>query len=161
MVSTAMEVFDEIMLGANQIDRKREDVQVTAEDLLEVPQGAITEKGLRTNISVGIQYTEAWLRGRGAVPINNLMEDAATAEISRAQAWQWLHHDGKLDDGREITEELFKTLLVDELEKIKDTIGEELYQSGKFDIASELFETLTLNREFEDFLTLPGYERLN
>jgi malate synthase len=161
MVSTAMEVFDEIMFGANQIDRKREDVEVTDKDLLEVPEGAITEKGLRTNISVGIQYTEAWLRGRGAVPINNLMEDAATAEISRAQAWQWLHHEnGKLDDGRAVTEELFKTLLVDELEKIKDTIGAELYYSGKFDQASELFETLTLDRDFEDFLTLPGYERL-
>ena len=92
LVPVALGAFDERMPTANQIDRKREDVQVTAEDLLRVPEGTITEEGLRTNISVGIQYIEAWLRGFGAVAINNLMEDAATAEISRAQVWQWIRH---------------------------------------------------------------------
>lgn len=161
LVPVAMDVFNEIMKGANQIDKKREDVHVSAKDLLEVPKGAITEKGLRTNISVGIQYIESWLRGRGAVPINNLMEDAATAEISRAQAWQWLHQDnGVLEDGRKVTSELFKELLAQEVGKIKATLGTELYESGKFELASDLFETLTLSSEFEDFLTLPGYEKL-
>ncbi len=101
LVPVALAVFNEVMPSPNQIDRARDDVQVTAAELIAVPEGPITEKGLRTNISVGIQYIEAWLRGMGAVPINNLMEDAATAEISRAQVWQWIHHErGVLSDGR-------------------------------------------------------------
>ena len=108
MVSTAKEVFDLLVEKPNQIHRKREDVHVTAKDLLEVPEGTITEEGLRTNINVGIQYIASWLSGRGAAPINNLMEDAATAEISRAQVWQWIRHPkGILEDGRKITKELF------------------------------------------------------
>ena len=110
LVAVAMEVFDEHMPGANQLDRLREDVHVTAADLLAVPDGPITEAGLRTNISVGVRYLESWLRGNGCVPIFNLMEDAATAEISRAQIWQWIRHPaGVLDDGRKITAELFRS----------------------------------------------------
>jgi malate synthase len=162
LVPVAMEVFNEVMTTPNQIDKKREDVQVTAADLLAVPEGAITENGLRTNISVGIQYIEAWLRGYGAVPIFNLMEDAATAEISRAQVWQWIRHPkGILDDGRKVTAELFKQLLAEELEKIKNTMGEERYHSGKYQLASELFSKLILDDEFENFLTLPGYKYIN
>jgi malate synthase len=161
LVPVAMEVFNEIMPTPNQIDKKREDVQVTAADLLAVPEGAITEEGLRINISVGIQYIEAWLGGSGAVPIFNLMEDAATAEISRAQVWQWIRHPkGILDDGRKVTVQLFEQLLDEELLKIKEMVGEDRYYSGKYQLASELFSKLILNDEFENFLTLPGYKYL-
>ncbi|TCS84223.1 malate synthase A [Tepidibacillus fermentans] len=162
LVPVAMEVFNKYMPKQNQIEKKREDVQIEAHHLLEVPEGVITEQGLRTNISVGIQYIESWLRGKGAAPIYNLMEDAATAEISRAQVWQWIHNpNGYLDDGRKVTKELFQTVLVEELEKIKREIGEATYQKGRFKEASELFERLSLQEEFEEFLTIPGYEYLN
>lgn len=162
LVPVALEVFDRIMPQANQVDKKREDVQVTAAQLLEVPQGTITEAGLRNNISVGVQYTEAWLRGSGAVPIFNLMEDAATAEIARTQVWQWLHHPkGILEDGRKVTVELFNQLLAEELQKIKQTIGEERYNNGKFELATQLFVKMSTSDDFADFLTLPGYEYLN
>lgn len=162
LVPVALEVFDRIMPQPNQVDKKREDVQVTAAELLEVPHGTITEAGLRNNISVGVQYTEAWLRGSGAVPIFNLMEDAATAEISRTQVWQWLHHPkGILEDGRKVTTELFNQLLAEELQKIKETIGEERYKNGKFELATELFVKMTTSDDFADFLTLPGYEYLD
>lgn len=162
LVPVAMEVFDRLMPTPNQVDNKREDVQVTAAELIEVPQGPITEAGLRTNVSVGIQYIEAWLGGSGAVPIFNLMEDAATAEISRAQVWQWIRHPkGVLDDGRKVTVELFKQILEEELQKIKESVGEERYNSGKYQQASELFSKLTISDEFEDFLTLPGYAYLD
>ncbi len=161
LVSVALDVFNEWMKTPNQIDRKREDVTVTAAQLLEVPQGPITEAGLRTNISVGIQYIEAWLRGSGAVPIFNLMEDAATAEISRAQVWQWIHHPkGILEDGRNVTLELFDKLLHEELEKIENTINAQTFSQGKFEEATELFRTLSLSDEFIDFLTVPGYQKL-
>ncbi|MFV9509692.1 malate synthase A [Tepidibacillus sp. LV47] len=162
LVPVAMEVFNKYMPKKNQIEKKREDVKIEAHHLLEVPEGAITEKGLRTNISVGIQYIESWLRGKGAAPIYHLMEDAATAEISRAQVWQWIHNpNGILNDGRKVTKEMFKTIMAEELEKIKEEIGEEKYQSGRFTEASELFEKLSLQDEFEEFLTIPGYEYLN
>jgi malate synthase len=162
LVPVAKDIFDKHMVGQNQIDKKRGDVNVSAEDLLRVPEGTITEEGLRNNVSVGIQYIEAWLRGYGAVGINHLMEDAATAEISRAQVWQWIRHPkGRLEDGREVTEELFRQVLKEELEKIKATIGEERFKQEKFDEASELFSELTLQDEFVEFLTLPGYERLD
>jgi malate synthase len=162
LVPVALEVFDRIMPQSNQVDNKRDDVQVTAAQLLEVPQGTISEAGLRNNISVGVQYTEAWLRGSGAVPIFNLMEDAATAEISRTQLWQWLHHPkGILEDGRKVTVELFNQLLAEELQKIKQTIGEDRYNNGKFETATELFAKMTTSDDFVDFLTLPGYEYLN
>ena len=161
LVPVAMEVFDRIMPQPNQIDRKREDVVVTATDLLEVPQGAITETGLRLNISVGIQYLESWLGGQGAVPINNLMEDAATAEISRAQVWQWIRHPrGVLSDGRKVTVELFHELAADELAKIRQRWGEAEYAKRRFDEASKLFDNLTTDDQFVEFLTLPGYSLL-
>ncbi|WP_126427175.1 malate synthase A [Brevibacillus marinus] len=162
LVPVAMAVFDELMPTPNQVARKRDDVQVTAADLLAVPQGTITEAGLRNNISVGIQYIEAWLNGSGAVPIFNLMEDAATAEISRAQVWQWLHHPkGILEDGRKVTQELVQQLVEEELAKIRQTVGEERYQQGKYQLATELFTSLSFADDFSEFLTLPGYKFLD
>jgi malate synthase len=161
LVPIAMDVFNDIMKTPNQVFKKLDEVQITAEDLLEIPRGAITEAGLRLNISVGIQYLEAWLKGSGAVPINNLMEDAATAEISRAQVWQWIRHPkGILEDGRKITVELFERILQEEMQCIKDAIGEDSYASSKFRLASELFAQMTVSQQFEDFLTLPGYNYL-
>jgi malate synthase len=161
LVPVAMEVFNRIMPTPNQIDKKRDDVQVTAEDLLAVPEGQITEAGLRTNISVGVQYIEAWLRGSGAVPIHNLMEDAATAEISRAQVWQWIRHPkGVLADGRKVTIELVQQFLLEELSGIKETIGVDTYNAGSFAEASKLFEELVTSDQFEEFLTIPGYNLL-
>src|ERR1700730_7002008 len=163
LVPVALEAFDAVMKTPNQIDRKREDVQVTTKDLLQFgPEEPITERGLRTNVSVGVQYLEAWLRGSGAVPIFNLMEDAATAEISRAQVWQWIRHPrGALTDGRKVTKELFRSVLSEELEKIKTHLGAERYAKGKFDIARALFDKITTDDDFVEFLTLPGYEKLD
>lgn len=162
LVPVALEVFNRVMPQPNQIDRKREDVNVTAADLLKFAEGPITEQGLRTNISVAIQYMEAWLRGQGAVPIFNLMEDAATAEISRSQVWQWIRHpQGQLDDGRKVTAELVHQLTDEELEKIKAMVGEQQFASGKYNEARELFDQLTTSEEFIEFLTLPGYERID
>ena len=162
LVPVALAVFNEVMPAPNQIDRTRDDVQVTAADLLAVPEGPITEQGLRTNISVGIQYIEAWLRGMGAVPINNLMEDAATAEISRAQVWQWIHHErGVLRDGRRVTAQLCRELLAEELARISAQIGAERYVAGRFKEASDLFLSLVEAEQFEEFLTLPGYRLLD
>ena len=124
LVAVAREVFDSQMPAPNQIDRKREDVKVAAGDLLDIPKGAITEKGVRTNINVALQYLEAWLRGVGCVPIYNLMEDAATAEISRAQLWQWIRHGATLADGRRMTRELYASLVPEELEKIRALVGD-------------------------------------
>ncbi|GGN61637.1 malate synthase A [Oceanobacillus indicireducens] len=161
MVELVKEVFDEIMPTPNQLHRKREDVEVTAEDLVQLPDGEITEEGLRTNVSVGIQYTAAWLSGRGAVPINHLMEDAATAEISRAQVWQWIRcPKGVLSDGRKVTFELVDKILQEELEKIKGQIGEAAYEQGNFAEAAEIFDSLVKEDEFAEFLTLPAYKQL-
>ena len=138
-----MEVFNHIMKTPNQIFRKREEIHVTEKDLLEVPVGTITEEGLRMNISVGIQYIASWLSGRGAAPIYNLMEDAATAEISRAQVWQWIRHEGgKLNDGRNITFELMEELKEEELAKIEREIGKEAFKKGRFQEATTLFTNL-------------------
>ncbi|MEE3953741.1 malate synthase A [Peribacillus frigoritolerans] len=162
MVSTAKEVFDLLVPKPNQIFRKREDVHVTAQELLAVPEGTITEAGLRTNINVGIQYIASWLSGRGAAPINNLMEDAATAEISRAQVWQWIRHPkGILEDGRKITEELFHQIKEEELAVIKSEVGEETFKSGKFEESTKLFEQLIEADDFADFLTNAAYEKLS
>jgi malate synthase len=163
LVPVALEAFDAVMKTPNQIDREREDVKMTAKDLLEFgPKEPITERGLRTNISVGVQYLEAWLRGSGAVPIFNLMEDAATAEISRAQVWQWIRSPkGKLDDGRKVTKELFHQILTEELQKIRTSVGEERFRKGRYDEATKLFSDLTTSDTYVDFLTLPGYELLS
>lgn len=160
LVPVAMEVFDRLMPTPNQVDKKRDDVNVTAADLLAVPEGTITEAGLRNNISVGVQYIAAWLNGSGAVPIFNLMEDAATAEIARAQVWQWIRHPkGVLNDGRKVTEELVRSLLEEELTKIETNSGDE--RKDTFQKASELFANLAFADEFCEFLTLPGYAYLD
>lgn len=162
LVPVAMEVFNRLMREPNQIWYKREDVQVAASDLLAVPTGVITEEGVRTNISVGIQYIEAWLRGSGAVPIHHLMEDAATAEISRAQVWQWIRHpQGVLQDGRKVTEGLVKQWLTEELQALKTAMGQERYEVSKFPLAGQLFLQLVTEDDFEDFLTVPGYSYLS
>jgi malate synthase len=163
MVELATTVFDTLMKTPNQIDRKREDVSVVAADLIAFPngEGNISEAGLRTNISVAVQYIEAWLRGSGAVPIFNLMEDAATAEISRSQIWQWIRHPkGSLSDGRKVSVELFRTLLSEEVEKIKVMVGAENFASGQYKTASDLIDQISTSDDFVDFLTLPGYRLL-
>lgn len=161
LIQIAKEVFDRLMPEANQINNKRDDVNVTAEDLLEVPEGEITEKGLRHNINVAIQYLEAWLNGNGCVPIYNLMEDAATAEISRAQIWQWIHHEnGRLNDGRKVTLELYHKFAKEELEKVKNLVGEEKFKNGKYLTAMELMNKLTEDKKFDEFLTLIAYEKI-
>ena len=163
MVQLATDAFNAVMKTPNQIERKRDDVKVSAADLLDFsPNEPITEAGLRTNVSVGVQYLEAWLRGHGAVPLFNLMEDAATAEISRAQVWQWIRHPrGVLSDGRKVTKELFRGVLDQELAEIKRQVGENAYRKRKFGLARELFEGITTNDEFAEFLTLPGYQHLD
>lgn len=161
LVQLAMEIFDKEMPKPNQIQVKREDVKVTASDLLQVPKGEITEKGLRHNLDVGIQYLEAWLRGVGCVPIYNLMEDAATAEISRAQVWQWLKHGASLNDGKKVTLELVQKCMAEELEKIKTAIGVERFGKRKYQLASELFKKMLTSAEFPEFLTLVAYEHID
>lgn len=158
LVAVAMDVFNEHMPQANQVDRQREDVSVTAADLLNPSEGTVTEDGVRLNLKVGIQYLEAWLGGNGCVPLYNLMEDAATAEISRAQVWQWLHHNASLDDGRPVTPDLFGQLLEEEMDAIREEIGDERFNSGKFELAMQLFDTMIRDEEFADFLTLPAYQ---
>jgi malate synthase len=162
MVGLAKEVFDEYMPQPNQL-HKIPDVSPSAADLLEKPEGNITMDGFRNNISVGVQYLAAWLAGRGAVPVFNLMEDTATAEISRAQVWQWIHHErGILEDGTEVTEDLFREVLDEELEKIKTHIaGPERWEQDEFGKAAELFARISTDDEFVEFLTLPGYEYLD
>jgi malate synthase len=150
------------MKTPNQIARKREDVHVTAADLLQVPEGTITEGGLRNNISVSLQYLDSWLRGTGCVPINNLMEDAATVEISRAQIWQWIHHPkGILNDGRKVTVELFRQLMAEELAKIQAALGEQQYAQRRFDTASQILDQIISSDDFVEFLTLPAYQYLS
>jgi malate synthase len=161
LVPIAMEVFDRLMPQPNQLSVKRDDVHVTQADLIEVHKGKRTEEGLRENIRVGVQYLEAWLRGRGAVPIYNLMEDAATAEISRAQVWQWLHLKARLDDGREATPALFKEALKGEMERVKEEVGAKAYDGGRFQEAIKLFSDMSLADTFEEFLTLPAYRLID
>ncbi|MBT8372652.1 MAG: malate synthase, partial [Deltaproteobacteria bacterium] len=162
LVGIALEEFNKVMPGPNQIDKLRDDAAVTAADLLKLPAGKITEEGLRTNIDVGIQYMASWLSGLGCVPIYNLMEDAATAEISRTQVWQWIHHPkGILSDGRKVTLELFRTLMGEELQKIRGTVGEKHYANGNYEQAAQLFDEIISNEELEEFLTLRAYEYLD
>ena len=161
LVAVAREVFEAHMKGQNQLDRLREDVSVTAKDLLQTPQGTRTEDGLRLNIRVGIQYIEAWLRGNGCVPLYSLMEDAATAEISRAQVWQWLHHGVALEDGRRVTPELVGAVIDDEMKKIEGEIGADKFRAGRFEEARALFERISTAPALETFLTLPAYEALD
>ncbi|MGA7799373.1 MAG: malate synthase A [Gammaproteobacteria bacterium] len=159
LVPVAREVFDAHMAGPNQIERKREDVSVSPADLVRTPAGSRTEEGLRYNLRVGIRYLEAWLGGSGAVPIYHLMEDAATAEISRAQLWQWLHHHAEVGD-RPLDEHRLREALDEEMQQVRDEVGAERFDGGYFQQAAELFGHLCLNREFAEFLTLPAYEVL-
>ena len=155
LVPVAKEIFDRYMPQANQISVKREDVHISARDLLKVPAGEITEQGLHLNVDVGIQYLESWLRGNGCVPIYNLMEDAATAEISRAQVWQWLRHGARLSDGRSITRDMVSQVIAEEVGKLKSRSG-----GGKFDQAAQLFERMMVGGDFPDFMTLSAYGQL-
>jgi malate synthase len=164
LVETAMVEFDRV-LGAkkNQLDRMRPEVQTTADQLLDmrIPGATITEAGLRTNVSVGIQYVASWLRGTGAAAINNLMEDAATAEISRSQVWQWVHHGTKLAEGATVTRELVAKVRDEELAKIRTAVGDSSYAQGRYDDAASLFDEVALSKDFAEFLTIPGYARLD
>jgi len=162
LVEIAARAFDESMPDAHQIARKREDVSITAADLLTVPEGSITESGVRHNIDVGIQYMAAWLGGNGCVPIYHLMEDAATAEISRSQLWQWLHHPSvALDDGREITPTWLNSLFHEEIEKLRKSAGEARYAAGHYERARSIIEDIATKPEFTEFMTLVGYEFLD
>lgn len=162
LVGVAMEVFDAHMFSPNQIFRRHPELHISADDLLAVPQGDITPQGLHTNVAVGLRYLEAWLRGNGCVPIFNLMEDAATAEISRAQIWQWIRHPaGRFADGTKITAELVERVLRQELADLRASLGEDAYAQSKFDAAGELFLSISTAPEFVEFLTLPAYEQLD
>jgi malate synthase len=158
LVPVALQAFDKHMPTPNQIFRPRDDVHVSAGQLVAVPEGTITEAGLRGNISVGIQYLEAWLGGNGCVPLYNLMEDAATAEISRTQLWQWMKYGAKLDDGRVITPELYDELLPPIMARIEEEVGSERFKTGNYHQAADLFTRMSKSAEFEEFLTLPAYE---
>lgn len=162
LVSIAMDIFNANMPTANQINSKKKgDFTCTAADLVALPQGTITEEGLRMNINVGILYVESWLRGNGAAALYNLMEDAATAEISRTQVWQWLKVGAKLNDERTITLDLYNTLRNEEVQKIKEMVGAASYAAGRFTEAITLFDKLVTQNEFEEFLTLPAYQLIN
>jgi malate synthase len=161
LVPVCQEVFDRVLGDRpNQLDRLRDDVHVTAAQLLDVAAtpGERTEAGLRANVSVALQYLEAWLDGNGAVGINNLMEDAATAEISRSQIWQWVHGGVVLDTGEQVTPELVRRVLDEELDKIKDLVGADAFAAGRYKEARDLFEQVALADEFIEFLTLPAYD---
>ncbi len=161
LASVATEIFDAHMPTPNQIDRPLS-WEISAEDVLRHPEGEITESGLRQNISVGIQYVEAWISGNGCVPLYNLMEDAATAEISRTQVWQWINHpEGKLADGRKVSPELVTEVIDEELENIKAEVGAERFAAGRFAEAKKLFADMCLADDCAEFLTLPAYELLD
>ncbi|AXT70015.1 malate synthase A [Vibrio sp. dhg] len=163
LADTAMEVFSNI-LGerSNQLEVSRsEDAPITAAELLEPCEGERTEQGMRHNIRVALQYIEAWISGNGCVPIYGLMEDAATAEISRASIWQWIQHGKSLDNGQQVTKELFESYLKEEVEVVKQEIGEERYQAGRFEEAAQLMAKLTTSDELTNFLTIPGYDYLD
>ena len=163
LADTALAVFDQA-LGphSNQVHVSRnQDAPVTAEDLLAPCDGDITEQGMRHNIRVALQYIEAWISGNGCVPIYGMMEDAATAEISRASIWQWIQHGKALDNGQTVTNELFKQYLSEEIEVVKQEVGEERYQTGRFEEAADLMTDLTTSDQLTNFLTIPGYDYLD
>ncbi|HWH93653.1 MAG TPA: malate synthase A [Baekduia sp.] len=164
VVGVAADAFDAVLgRRPNQIDHRRDDVSVTASDLLDARStpGAITEAGLRGDISVGFQYISFWLGGRGAAGIDNLMEDAATAEISRSQIWQWIHHGAKLEDGRTVTRDLVRTMLDDEMDRIRAAVGDDTWAAGRPDETRAVFERVALEDDFPEFLTLAAYELLD
>ena len=167
LVSLAKSIFDNHLYFANQIGNLREDIKIGPKDLLKLPVktsggrvGIITEEGLRININVGILYIESWLRGNGCVPLYNLMEDAATAEISRAQIWQWINHKAKTNTGITITKEYFNKIFTEEINNIKKIVGSTSYNKGKFNEASDIFNKICTSRNFEEFLTISAYDKL-
>ena len=158
LVPIALEVFDTLMPTANQISKQLPDYHPTAADLLRIPDGEITEAGLKQNVAVGLGYLEAWLRGLGCVPLFNLMEDAATAEISRAQLWQWIHHKAKLSDGRVVDLGIVEGLIVSELERQKTTVDAKRFAA--YEQAADLMRELIRAPRFVEFLTVPAYQRI-
>ncbi|HEY2153081.1 MAG TPA: hypothetical protein VGH34_19880, partial [Vicinamibacterales bacterium] len=160
LVPIAKEVFDQGMPAPNQVTRQRDDIVANAAVLVEAPTGTRTEGGLRHNIRVGIQYLEAWLGGQGAVPIYNLMEDAATAEISRTQIWQWIKHKATLDDGRTVTKALVEQCIGEEYARVRDEVGAARFDSGRFPEARLLFEQVATSDQLQEFLTVPAYALL-
>jgi len=159
LAQIATEAFNAVMSGPNQLDVSRDDVEISAADLLRVPTGVVTESGLRENIRVGIQYVEAWLRGQGCVPLYNLMEDAATAEICRSQIWQWIRHGTLTTEGLDIAAS-FTRLLAEELQYIEQQLGTDRFDVQSFNTAAKLFGDMVTKHDFDDFLTLPAYEML-
>src|SRR5207253_1481544 len=158
------ECFDEVLgRRPNQLERMREEVRVQGSELIDVriPGSSVTEAGLRQNVSVGIQYLESWLRGNGAAAINNLMEDAATAEISRSQVWQWVRNGVHLAEGAVVDRDLVREIEDEELARLRETYGEELYGKGRFEEARRVFEQVALADEFVEFLTLPAYDLID
>jgi malate synthase len=162
LVGIAKDVFDARMGAPNQVGRRLPELKITAADLLAVPEGSITADGLRVNVAVGVRYLESWLRGNGCVPIFNLMEDAATAEISRAQIWQWIRHPrGQMSNGTKITPAVVQEVLDSELAALREKLGPADYAQTRFDEAGDLFLSVSTTEEFVDFLTLPAYERID
>jgi malate synthase len=162
LVPIAMEIFDRHMPTPNQLHRKLEDVHVTAADLLTMPEGTITEAGLRNNVNVSIQYMASWLGGNGCVPIHNLMEDAATAEIARSQIWQWVRHPrGVLDDGRRVTEAMVRRISQEEQARLRAELGDAAFDAGHFARAASMLDSITTAPVFETFLTLPAYRAID
>jgi malate synthase len=160
LVQIAKDVFDRLMPKQNQVSKRLPGLQVRRDDLYELPKGAITEAGLRANIRVGVQYIGAWLRGNGCVPLYNLMEDAATAEISRTQIWQWLRHGAKLDDGRKVEVTLFDRCVEEEMAALRQSLGPAKFDGGRFKDAIDIFSAMSTSAEYEDFLTLPAYQKV-
>jgi len=158
LVPVALEVFNRVMPQANQISKQLPEFHVTADDLLQIPEGTISEAGVRQNVAVGLGYVEAWLRGIGCVPLFNLMEDAATAEISRAQLWQWVHHNAVMEDGLPVTIKMVDAEIADELERAKAVVDATRYSA--YVRAAELMRELVRSPKFVDFLTVPAYERV-
>jgi len=164
LVPVARDVFERGLSGAaNQLERQRDDVAVTAHDLLDVAAtpGQVTETGLRTNVSVGFQYISFWLTGRAAAAINSLMEDAATAEICRTQIWQWARHGATLADGRTVTTELVRQVLDEETARIREAVGEDTWRAGRPAETREIFDRVALSPQLIEFLTIPAYEYLD
>ena len=159
LADIALQAFDAVMPGPNQLDVKRDDVSIDAADLLKVPTGNITDEGLRHNIRVGIQYVEAWLEGLGCVPLYHLMEDAATAEISRAQIWQWMKHGAITVEGHNVSE-CFDQYLAEEMDRIRAEVGEDRFEGGSYGKAADMFNEMVRKDDFDEFLTLPAYEYL-
>ena len=164
LVATAMDVFNKVLGDRpNQIERQRDDIEIIAEQLLDtrVDGGQVSEQGVRTNVRVGIEYMASWLRGNGAAALYNLMEDAATAEISRSQIWQWVHNRVQLDDGRILTVGLVDEITDDEMKNIRQMVGDEFFAGGLYEESRQLFETVAVAPDFQEFLTLPAYELID